>query len=63
MVFSTDENSNKAVVCAGVPDKSDQFKQLDVIEWLTTALGPIKGKAGKGKVVSLRDRYRVLFSL
>lgn len=49
MVFSTDENSNKAVVCAGVPDKSDQFKQLDVIEWLTTALGPIKGKGGKGK--------------
>ncbi|KAJ4896601.1 Alanine--tRNA ligase [Raphanus sativus] len=49
MVFSTDENSNKAVVCAGVPDKSDQFKQLDVIEWLTTALGPIKGKCGKGK--------------
>ncbi|CAF2097813.1 unnamed protein product [Brassica napus] len=49
MVFSTDESTNKAVVCAGVPDKSDQFKQLDVTEWLTTALSPIKGKCGKGK--------------
>ncbi|CAN6930747.1 unnamed protein product [Brassica oleracea] len=26
MVFSTDETTNKAVVCAGVPDKSDKFK-------------------------------------
>ncbi|XP_010500574.1 PREDICTED: alanine--tRNA ligase [Camelina sativa] len=49
MVFSTDEGTNKAVVCAGVPDKSDQFKQLDVAEWLTTALGPLKGRCGKGK--------------
>ncbi|ESQ30458.1 hypothetical protein EUTSA_v10011205mg [Eutrema salsugineum] len=49
MVFSTDESTNKAVVCAGVPEKSDQFKQLDVTEWLTTALGPLKGRCGKGK--------------
>ncbi|CDY42520.1 BnaC06g03380D [Brassica napus] len=49
MVFSTDETTNKAVVCAGVPDKSDEFKQLDVTEWLTTALGPLKGRCGKGK--------------
>ena len=49
MVFSTDEMTNKAVVCAGVPDKSDKFKQLDVTEWLTTALGPLKGRCGKGK--------------
>ncbi|KAL0803911.1 hypothetical protein Bca101_096401 [Brassica carinata] len=49
MVFSTDETTNKAVVCAGVPDKSDKFKQLDVTEWLTTALGPLKGRCGKGK--------------
>ncbi|CAH8351616.1 unnamed protein product [Eruca vesicaria subsp. sativa] len=41
--------TNKAVVCAGVPDKSDKFKQLDVTEWLTTALGPLKGRCGKGK--------------
>ncbi|KAF3522467.1 hypothetical protein F2Q69_00051741 [Brassica cretica] len=32
-----------------VPDKSDKFKQLDVTEWLTTALGPLKGRCGKGK--------------
>ncbi|CAN6882712.1 unnamed protein product, partial [Brassica oleracea] len=38
MVFSTDESTNKAV-----------FKQLDVTEWLTIALSPIKGKCGKGK--------------
>ncbi|KAF3546053.1 hypothetical protein DY000_02010304 [Brassica cretica] len=49
MVFSADETTNKAVVCAGVPDKSDEFKQLDVTEWLTTALGPLKGRCGKGK--------------
>uniref|UniRef100_A0A1J3HW04 Alanine--tRNA ligase n=1 Tax=Noccaea caerulescens TaxID=107243 RepID=A0A1J3HW04_NOCCA len=49
MVFSTDESTNKAVVCAGVPEKSDEFKQLDVTEWLTTALGPLKGRCGKGK--------------
>ncbi|CAN8302991.1 unnamed protein product [Cochlearia groenlandica] len=49
MVFSTDETTNKAAVCAGVPDKSDQFKRLDVTEWLTTALGPLKGRCGKGK--------------
>lgn len=49
MVFSTDESTNKAVVCAGVPEKLDQFKQLDVTEWLTTALGPLKGRCGKGK--------------
>ncbi|KAJ4917643.1 Alanine--tRNA ligase [Raphanus sativus] len=49
MVFSTDETTNKAVVCAGVPAKSDKFKQLDVTEWLTTALGPLKGRCGKGK--------------
>jgi len=49
MVFSTDESTNKAVVCAGVPEKSDQFKPLDVTEWLTTALGPLKGRCGKGK--------------
>lgn len=49
MVFSTDENTNKAVACAGVPEKSDEFKQLDVTEWLTAALNPLKGRCGKGK--------------
>ncbi|WJX45090.1 alanine--tRNA ligase [Trifolium repens] len=48
MVFSTDETTNKAVVCAGVPDKGDKGK-LDVSEWLSNALGPLKGRCGKGK--------------
>ncbi|RDX98422.1 Alanine--tRNA ligase, partial [Mucuna pruriens] len=48
MVFSIDESTNKAVVCAGVPEKGDKGK-LDVSEWLSNALGPLKGKCGKGK--------------
>ncbi|XP_073226123.1 alanine--tRNA ligase isoform X2 [Cicer arietinum] len=48
MVFSTDESTNKAVVCAGVPEKGDKVK-LDVSEWLSNALGPLKGRCGKGK--------------
>lgn len=48
MVFSTDESTNKAVVCAGVPEKGDKGK-LDVSEWLSNALGPLKGRCGKGK--------------
>lgn len=47
MVFSTDETTNKAVVCAGVP--GDKGKQLEVSEWLTAAMGPLKGRGGKGK--------------
>ncbi|KAL3591736.1 hypothetical protein D5086_010376 [Populus alba] len=49
MVFSTDESTNKVVVCAGVPEKLDKGKGLEVSEWLTTALGPLKGRCGKGK--------------
>jgi alanyl-tRNA synthetase len=37
------------VVCAGVPEKLDKGKGLEVSEWLTTALGPLKGRCGKGK--------------
>ncbi|XP_027355094.1 alanine--tRNA ligase isoform X1 [Abrus precatorius] len=48
MVFSTDGSTNKAVVCAGVPEKGDKGK-LDVSEWLSNALGPLKGRCGKGK--------------
>nr|KYP68384.1 hypothetical protein KK1_022008 [Cajanus cajan] len=48
MVFSTDEATNKAVVCAGVPEKGDKGK-LDVGEWLSNSLGPLKGRCGKGK--------------
>ncbi|XP_017696248.2 alanine--tRNA ligase-like [Phoenix dactylifera] len=46
MVFSTDETLNKAVVYAGVPKSRDG---LVVLEWLTTAMGPLKGKGGGGK--------------
>ncbi|TYI51157.1 hypothetical protein E1A91_D12G156000v1 [Gossypium mustelinum] len=49
MVFSIDEITNKAVVYAGVPEKSESIKRLEVSEWLTKALGPLKGKCGRGK--------------
>ncbi|PPD67625.1 hypothetical protein GOBAR_DD35495 [Gossypium barbadense] len=50
MVFSIDEITNKAVVYAGVPEKSESIKRLEVSEWLTKALGPLKGKCGRGNV-------------
>ncbi|CAN1255168.1 Alanine--tRNA ligase, partial [Linum perenne] len=49
MVFSTDETTNKAVVCAGVSEKSNEGKKLEVSEWLSNALEPLKGRCGKGK--------------
>ncbi|XP_058004551.1 alanine--tRNA ligase isoform X2 [Hevea brasiliensis] len=49
MVFSLDETTNKVVVCAGVPEKSDISKKLEVSEWLTAALEPLNGRCGKGK--------------
>ncbi|KAF3430958.1 hypothetical protein FNV43_RR25688 [Rhamnella rubrinervis] len=49
MVFSSDETTNKAVVCAGVLEAGNSSKQLEVSEWLTAALGPVKGRCGKGK--------------
>ncbi|XP_022743094.1 alanine--tRNA ligase-like isoform X2 [Durio zibethinus] len=49
MVFSIDETINKAIVYAGVPLKSEQSKLLEVSEWLTNALGPLKGRCGRGK--------------
>ncbi|RZC69983.1 hypothetical protein C5167_033148 [Papaver somniferum] len=49
MVFSKDAVTNKAVVYAGVPVNGDTSKGLEVSEWLTAALGPIKGRCGKGK--------------
>ncbi|KAL0906871.1 hypothetical protein M5K25_025400 [Dendrobium thyrsiflorum] len=48
MVFSTDENLNKAVACAGVPN-NPSMKGLAVLEWLTAAMKPISGKGGGGK--------------
>ncbi|WCJ40033.1 Alanine--tRNA ligase [Euphorbia peplus] len=49
MVFSMDETTNKVVVCAGVPEKSNKIKELEVSEWLTAALEPLNGRCGKGK--------------
>ncbi|OVA11024.1 Alanine-tRNA ligase [Macleaya cordata] len=49
MVFSTDETTNKAVVYAGVPENGDMSRGLEVSEWLMAAIGPIKGRCGKGK--------------
>ncbi|KAK9053746.1 hypothetical protein SSX86_024820 [Deinandra increscens subsp. villosa] len=49
MVFSTDEQSKKALVCAGVPEKSDKSNNLKVLEWLKAALKPLEGKGGGGK--------------
>ncbi|KAA8534635.1 hypothetical protein F0562_032106 [Nyssa sinensis] len=49
MVFSTDETTQKALVCAGVPEKGEKCKQLKVLEWLKEALKPLKGKGGGGK--------------
>ncbi|CAH1419519.1 unnamed protein product [Lactuca virosa] len=49
MVFSTDEVSKKALICAGVPEKSDKSQHLKVLEWLKAALQPLDGKGGGGK--------------
>ncbi|KAI4384132.1 hypothetical protein MLD38_009897 [Melastoma candidum] len=49
MVFSKDESTNKVMVCAGVPEKGGKVKELEVSAWLGEALGPVKGKCGKGK--------------
>ncbi|PON63807.1 Alanine-tRNA ligase, class IIc [Trema orientale] len=48
MVFSTDETTNKAVVCAGVPETGVE-RQLDVTDWLTAALEPLNGRCGRGR--------------
>ncbi|ERM93908.1 alanine--tRNA ligase [Amborella trichopoda] len=48
MIISTDATSNKAVVYTGVPDTVEK-KGLLPLEWLRTALKPLKGKGGGGK--------------
>ncbi|XP_073001197.1 alanine--tRNA ligase [Typha latifolia] len=48
MVFSADDTSNKAVVYAGVPTNGSK-DGLAVLEWLTAAMAPLKGKGGGGK--------------
>ncbi|KAL7253269.1 hypothetical protein ACSBR1_007745 [Camellia fascicularis] len=59
MVFSTDETANKALVCAGVPEKGDKCKQLKVLEWLVAALKPLKGKGGGGKGGLAQGQVRI----
>ncbi|PKI36694.1 hypothetical protein CRG98_042924, partial [Punica granatum] len=49
MVFSTDEASNKVVVCAAVPQGNGKGKELEVSEWVAAAMQPINGRSGKGK--------------
>ncbi|XP_010273668.1 PREDICTED: alanine--tRNA ligase [Nelumbo nucifera] len=50
MIFSTDETTNKAVVCAGVSENGSKSKDLDLLEWFTAAMEPLKGRGGKGSV-------------
>lgn len=49
LVFSKDEAAKKVLVCAGVPEKGDKCKQLNVKDWLNAALKPLGGKGGGGK--------------
>ncbi|RZC16532.1 hypothetical protein D0Y65_009700 [Glycine soja] len=46
--LSTNESTNKVVVCVGVLEKGGKGK-LDMADWLNNALGPLKGRCGKGK--------------
>ncbi|XP_039132084.1 LOW QUALITY PROTEIN: alanine--tRNA ligase [Dioscorea cayenensis subsp. rotundata] len=48
MIFSTDETTNKALVCAAVPNNGSK-DGLVVLEWLTATMVPLKGKGGGGK--------------
>lgn len=63
MVFSVDETANKAIVYAGVPDKGNTWKGLEVSEWLTVALGPLKGRCGKGKGGLAQGQVSKFFSV
>jgi alanyl-tRNA synthetase len=48
MMFSVDNDTNKVLVYAGVPDVVAS-KGLVLINWLRKALEPINGKGGGGK--------------
>ncbi|KAM0883978.1 hypothetical protein ACQ4PT_031289 [Festuca glaucescens] len=47
MLFSTDVASDKAVVYAGVPPEAPNG--LEVLDWLTRSIAPLKGRGGGGK--------------
>lgn len=48
MIFSVDEQKNKVLVYAGVPDSAAK-QGLGVLDWLRASLAPINGKGGGGK--------------
>ncbi|KAG0615366.1 hypothetical protein M758_5G035500 [Ceratodon purpureus] len=48
MIFSVDEQKNKVLVYAGVPDSAAK-RGLVVLDWLRASLAPINGKGGGGK--------------
>lgn len=48
MMFSVDEEKNKVLVYAGVPEKISR-QGLQVLDWLRAALKPVDGKGGGGK--------------
>lgn len=48
MIFSVDEQKNKVLVYAGVPDSAAK-RGLVVLDWLRSSLAPINGKGGGGK--------------
>lgn len=48
MIFSVDEQKNKVLVYAGVPDSAAK-RGLVVLNWLRASLTPINGKGGGGK--------------
>ncbi|XP_024367679.1 alanine--tRNA ligase [Physcomitrium patens] len=48
MIFSVDEQKNKVLVYAGVPDSAAK-QGLKVLDWLRGSLAPVNGKGGGGK--------------
>jgi alanyl-tRNA synthetase len=50
MTFSVDEQKNKVLVYAGVPNSAAK-RGLVVLDWLRASLAPINGKGGGGKLV------------
>lgn len=48
MIFSVDEQKNKVLVYAGVPDSAAK-QGLVVLDWLRASLAPVNGKGGGGK--------------
>jgi alanyl-tRNA synthetase len=60
MLFSTDVASNKTVVYAGVPPGASNG--LEVLDWLTRSVKPLKGRGGGGKNGLAQGQVSPLFS-